>query len=365
MIPTKTPRRRLGVLFAVALVVVLAALIAVRVAARAPNARVAPAAHVPSAAPFALADLPTPYCWGCSDNQDAPLDFQIDLDLLAPLGDGAANAALWFKDFARDGARFETDGKSAKARRVEITIDDTPWRVLPGDDPLLLEAEPWVDQAACRFHPDVFKVDGVSTRLPDLLLMLDLSRSWVARGKLSADSVSALEDFRRAIRLGRLLRQDDVTLIQDLVAIACIRLGAEAMYELAREQGDAATMVATSLVLADKDGIRLATMRRMALLEPAVTVEDDETGEPSLHLTDGQLDSIVGLTRRLRDRRFRMEGLIGLHITQHLGTPTQREKAHAALEELARDADELLADSARYFREAPFDAQDFMAVLGP
>lgn len=371
MIQRETRRRRFAVLTSATLVVALAGLLAVRVTARpdspfTPAAAmkaevpVAPVATVPSPKLFVVADLPTPFCWACSENQSAPLVFQVSLDLLAPLGDGRANAALWFKDFAPGGSRYELEGKKVfRGRRVELSINGDMWLVLSDDDPLLLEAEPWVDQATCNFYPDVFKIDGINTSLPDLLMMIDLSRSWVARGKLANDPESAREDFQRAIRLGRLLRQDDVTLIQDLVAIACIRLGAEALYELAREEDDAATMVATSLVLADKDAIRLSTMRRMAQLEPALPAENPKTKEFSVQLTDVEFDRIIESLRELQDRRFRLEGLIGLQAVRHLGTDAQRAKAQVVLDELAQDPDELLANSARHFRDTPFDEASF------
>ncbi len=262
---------------------------------------------------------------------------------------------MWFKDFVKRGPR-NAEWSDARTR---VEVDGTPWLVLPANDALLLEAEHWVDQARCSFHPDVFEIDGVATELPNLLMMLDLARSWAARGKLAADPESAREDFRRAIRLGRLLRQDDVTLIQDLVAIACIRIGAEAMYELAREEGDAATMLATSLVLADKDAMRLSTMRRMSTFDRAIPVRDPETGELSLQITDESLDAVFELVRALEERRFRVEGVIVLQAVMHLGTDSQREKARAVLDELAQDPDELLAVTARQFRDGPFDESAF------
>ena len=357
MIRSKSSRRR-AVLIAAATVLVLAGLFAVRVTARSgsPVALPSSKANVPTPGPIVIADLPTPYCWGCSENKNAPLEFQIDLDLLAPLGDGNANAAVWFKDFAVGGPRHASWQES----RTRIPVDGESWLAFHGDDPLLLEAEPWVDQAHCNFHPDVFEIDGMNTALPNLLMMLDLSRSWVARGKLSADTESAREDFRRAVRLGRLLRQDDVTLIQDLVAIACIRIGAEAMYELAREEGDAATMVATSLVLADNDAIRLSTMRRMSVLERALPGEVPETRELSLQITDEKLQEVIELVRELEDRRFRMEGVIGLQAVMHLGTDVQRERARATFDELSQDPDELFAAVAREFRDTPFDEKTFL-----
>ncbi|NIM00167.1 MAG: hypothetical protein GTN89_04550 [Acidobacteria bacterium] len=352
----KSSKRR-TVLLAAALVIVLAGLLAVRATPLSrPSSTVdAAKASVPRPAPILLEELPTPYCWGCSGNKHAPLEFQIDLDLLAPLGDGDANAAVWFKDFVKRGPR-NAEWSDARTR---VEVDGTPWLVLPANDALLLEAEHWVDQARCSFHPDVFEIDGVATELPNLLMMLDLARSWAARGKLAADPESAREDFRRAIRLGRLLRQDDVTLIQDLVAIACIRIGAEAMYELAREEGDAATMLATSLVLADKDAMRLSTMWRMSTFDRAIPVRDPATGELSLQITDESLDAVFELVRALEERRFRVEGVIVLQAVMHLGTESQRERARAVLDEFVEDPDELLATTARQLRDGPFDESAF------
>ena len=103
-------RPRSLVLAAFAVVVVLAAVLAVRwrngspspaPAARPPLARLttpAPSAHVPL--PIHV-DVPKVPCWSCPDSEKWPIRFQTDLDLLAPLGDGPANAAQWLKDFAR------------------------------------------------------------------------------------------------------------------------------------------------------------------------------------------------------------------------------------------------------------------------
>jgi hypothetical protein len=362
-------KRFLAVLGAVAVVVLLAGLFAARVAARAGDTTIgntapilAPVGTVPEPESFSVADIPTPFCWACTSSRYAPLDFQIDLDWLAPLGDGNANAAVWFKEFARGGSR-ERDWEERSERLVEITIDGDYWRVYAEDDPLLLEAEPWVDQATCRFYPNVFEIAGMSTRVPRLLMMIDFARSWVARGKKTKDPEAAREDFRRAIRLGRLLRQDDATIIQDLVAIACIRIGAEAMYEQARREGDAAMMLATARVLADKDAIRLATLARISASEPAFRIEGEETSSASIHITDKELEEIVKNVRNLPDRRLRMEALLALQIVKHLGTEGQRKVATDALGEFAGDPDELLADTARRYRDMPAD-EGLLGLVG-
>ena len=361
----RTIRRAATVLAAAAVVLLLAGSLVFRVAA---GGR--PGAHLPAAAAdtvprmmeppaparvaepraFGLDDLSAPRCWGCSWNTYHASEFQVDLDFLAPLGDGAGNAALWLRDFARsDGARRD---EAYKDRLVERTIRGKTWRVLPGDDPLLLEAEPWVDRARCRFYPDVWQVVGADTAVPNLLLALNLARSWVARGYENQDPALARDDFRRAIRLGRLLRQDDVTLIQDLVAIACIRLGGEALYEQARQEGDAVTMVATALVLADKDAMRFLAARRITISDNILRgLERGWLGGWSLEVGDGQVDDLVGLARKAPERRYRMEAVIAMRLVQHLGTTEQREAVREVLDEFAAADDELLAGLARLARD--------------
>jgi hypothetical protein len=340
---------------AAALVLVLAAALGIRLWARNEPRPATAQGDVREPAPIVLAELPTPFCWGCSSNRTAPLEFQVDLDLLAPLGDGTENAAVWFSRFAIGGSRRATDGKAVYSKRlVEKTIDGDEWRVFPADDPLLLEAEGWVDQARCSFYPDVWELDGIETPITDMLLTLHLSRSWVARGKLESDPRRAREDFRRAIRLGRLLRHDDVTIIQDLVAIANIRLGAGALYELARREGDAATMLVTSLVLADKDAMRQQTARWITTFE--------RSHRPS-GFSDDELESIVELLGEMTTRRFQMEGVISLVLAKHLGTDEQRNRANEVLDEYSRSDDPMLAETARDFRDMNLEGDELKLWL--
>ena len=44
--------------------------------------------------------LPFPH-WGSPESEEWPARFHTNLDLLAPLGKGTKNAALWFMDFYR------------------------------------------------------------------------------------------------------------------------------------------------------------------------------------------------------------------------------------------------------------------------
>ena len=105
--------------------------------------------------------------------------------------------------------------------------------------------------------------------------------------------------------------------------------------------------------------MRLSTMQRMSVIDRALPVRDPETGELSLHVTDESLDAVIELVRTLEERRFRIEGMVGLQAVMHLGTDSQREKARAVLDELAQDSDELLAVTARQLRDRPLDESAF------
>jgi hypothetical protein len=339
---SSTNHRAALVIGAGTLVLLLAVSLVVRVAAGARDSG-ALERSVPQPRPIELSELDAPFCWGCAWNENAALEFQVDLDLLAPLGTGEANAAAWFADFAFGGPRVNDGRKGYVDRMIDLEIDGDSWHVLPGDDPLVLEAEPWADQATCSFYPEIWEVAGHETPVPQLLMMLDLARAWVARGKLAEEPAAAVADYRRAIRLGRLLRQDDVTLIQDLVAIAAIRIGAEALYLHARGEGDAATMLVASLVLADKDAMRLYTARRITTLSQGLEVEDLDAGQLAPAYSEAEVEEMVELTRSVPGRRFKMEGAITLNAVRHTGSASQRELAQSALEELAAGDDEALA----------------------
>jgi hypothetical protein len=340
----------------------MAVTLAARVAAQSQSTG-SPTGTVPAPKRIPLGEVPAPFCWGCPPNENAALEFRADLDLLAPLGDGSANAAHWFAEFAKGEARFE-EGKQAYASRMILsTIEGDSWQILPGDDPLLLESEPWIDQATCSFYPEVWQVEGMDTPVPQFLMMLDLARSWIARGKKADDPALAAEDFRRAIRLGRLLRQDDVTLLQDIVAIACIRFGAEALHGLARDQDDAATMLVSSLVMADQDAMRLVTARREATFRRGLRVEDPAAPTLSPAYSTADVQAIIDLTREVPGRRFKMEGIISLNVVRHTGLPEQRELALAALEELAQAEDVIVAGLARRFIDLKLDDEGVRAML--
>ncbi|MGE5718183.1 MAG: hypothetical protein ACM369_16170 [Acidobacteriota bacterium] len=333
-------RSRALVFAALTVVFVLAGALAWRLRARETDAPARPAAalprftgavppaRVPAPKPVAL-DLLNPPCWACPDAATWPIRFRTDLDLLAPLGDGAGNSALWLKDFSRPAGARVAEAEAAMKRRVDGPGD--VGKVLPPDDPLLREAEPWADRAAMRFYPDVYGLEGFSTPIPNLLVALTLARSWVGRAALHPETSEALEDCRRAIRWGRLLRQDDAVVIQDLVGLACIRIGAEELYDVARRRGDQPLMLVAAMALGEAAPQRLRTAQELTRLG---LVPGDE-GRGFVEPTEARVDDLVRLAKSDADRRFRLEAIAQLAVARLKGSHGQKTKAEAALDALA------------------------------
>ncbi len=326
---------------------------------------------VPAPRAATLADLPDrPFNWALAlskDDRVQPLAFSVDLDLLAPLGTGERNAATYFVAFAKQGGSRLPEWEQAQARMVTWSRWGTELNVLPGDDPLLLEAEPWLDQASCRFYPELLPLEGWQTRIPNLLQAIALGRSWVARGFQQQDPALAREDFRRVIRFGRLLMQDDVTLIQNLVGLALVRMGTDSLYDLARGQGDGVVTTLGALVAADANSIRLACLLQVrtqgdltAYLRPAET----ELGR-RLELPDPLLARVVKSAREAGAQALRMEAMMTLKLALHLGTEAQQELVRQTLEELSHDPAPTVAATARYLLGSGLDRTTLDEMLQP
>jgi hypothetical protein len=344
------------VVLAAAVIVVLGGSLGARLIARDSSDGVvqAPAASVPAPAPLNVSELEVP-CWTCPENRTWPLRFQTDLDLLAPLGTGTANAAEWFALFEKNRGTRYADATAAMKRRTERT--DWVGRALPPDDPLLLEAEPWCDQATMTFYPEIFPLDGYATRITNLLLPLNMVRSWVARGLDAESSEAAMVDFRRAIQLGRLLRQEDVVVISDLVGLACIHLGTRGIYERALADGDLELALLASVVLGEVAPQRLGTKRHLTATDLIDSFFHNDRGEVEFRLQPGKFDAIVEAAEIAPDRRMRCEAIIGLNIIRNLGAPEESSRASEVLTALASDPDPKVAIGAKWSLENPVDLE--------
>jgi len=344
------PQRIVPVALAATLLVALAGSVIVRARARSAGAAPeAPSARIPVPAPLDLARLEIP-CWSCREAQTWPVRSRVDLDLVAPLGDGSGNAALFFRDFAKASGRRRAELEAARAAMI-AGPDDEASKVFPPDHPLMLEAEPWTEQATMRFYPELLPLAGWETEIPDLVFALELSRSWIARGR-AAGGEAALEDYRRAVRLGRLLRQEDTTLIQDLVGLACLRLGLAAIYDVRRADGDPAGALVAAVALSELAPQRLMSSERVTRADLSPWLSDDRT---RLEIPATRLDGLVAMAESDPDRRFRGEAILSLGVVAHLGTPEAGERARAVLESAASGADERLAALAAWSLAHPVE----------
>lgn len=358
-----TDSKKLPVIAAAAAIVILAGWLGVRaLGLQAGEAgvdlRPAPASVAePAAVDVATLEIPA---WHQSANRDWTLEFKTDLDLLAPLGDGAANAGPWFAQFEKERGPRAAEAAALMERRVEHEVLG---QILPFDDPLLAEAEPWCDQATMRFYPDVFPIEGYETRLPNLLVPLALARTWVARGLAADDHRAAMEDFRRAIRLGRLLRQEDAVLISDLVGLECIRLGAWGVFMRNRTVDPELALLA-SVTVGEAAPQKLLSSERITKvnLQPYARRLDD--GAVELDAPDAMLVAAEKMIRADGDRRFKGEAVFTAQILAAFGSDGQRERASRLLAELATGPDEILSPLARWAENHDLERSQLAELLG-
>lgn len=352
MTSSKSHSKLFPVLLAAVVVVVLAGTLGARLISheRAEPGLQAPAASVRAPAVLDVSHLEVP-CWSCPYAKDWPLRFQTDLDLLAPLGDGPGNAAEWFALFTKDVGPRAQEAQRALDARAGTGGPEWVGKAFPPDDPLLLEAEPWADQATMKFYPDIYPLDGYDTRVTNLLFGLMLARSWIARGLETEDSAAAMADFRRAIRLGRLFRQEDIVVINDLVGLACIHLGTRGVYERALADGDLETALLASVVLGEVAAQRLGTRQRLTATDLTDSIVTDDHGELELVLRPGKLDALIETAENAPDRRFRAEAIIGLNTVRWLGSEEERARALEVLDALAGNPDPVIAAGAIWSRD--------------
>ncbi len=330
----------------------------------------APPASVEEPRDLSFPELPDPFDWTSLDGLADALGYKVDLDLLAPLGNGEGNLAIWLVRFMDNGGRRD-EAIEALARATTVEIGDLAgWSVLPFDDPILLEAEPWIDQGTCRFYPGELRFESLFYQVPDLSLALSLGRTWIARGyQHFRDPPIAKRDIRRAFRLGRLLLQDDVTVSHNLVAAELIRASAKALYDLARRTRDGIGASLAALVLADSTALKIEMLKRSAVATnvPAHVFEPPLIGRltgPVMDIRDFEVDEVVTLAGSFASRALRLEALAALYLIEHMGTRSQSKRAAAALEKLSGDSDPLVAATASKLRKREFDKSEMFMRAG-
>jgi len=170
----------------------------------------------------------------------------------------------------------------------------------------------------------------------------------VARGEGAEDRDAAMADFRRAIRLGRLLRQEDVVVISDLVGLACIHIATRAVYDRALADGDLELALLASVIIGEVAPQRLGTKKHLTSTDLVDSIRLEDSGDMEFRLRTGKLDTVVEAAVGSPDKRFRCEAILGLNIVRTLGTPDERQRATEVLHELAIDGDSAIANGAQW-----------------
>ncbi|HVN77335.1 MAG TPA: hypothetical protein VMT19_13535, partial [Thermoanaerobaculaceae bacterium] len=256
--------------------------------------------------------------------------------------------------------------EAAMARRVEhgpvLPIAPEGWEILPPDDPLLLEAAPWCDQATMRFYPALFPMAGALTQLPNNLLTLTLARSWIARGHDAANFDDAMADFRRVVRLGRLLRQDDAVVIDDLLGLTYIRWGAEQIYDRARREGKTDLALLAAVVASEGAPQRHLTAARVTALEVTPYVRQTGPGSFVLQVPPDRYNQMAEIATSSPDRRFRDEAIYSLRFVAAAAEGPARAAGRELLEKLASDPDPLVAANARWSLATPATQEELKGL---
>jgi hypothetical protein len=332
--------------------------------------QVAPAGKVPPPKSLTVKSLPfLPYDWASAltgeHAETTRLDFQVDLDLLAPLGTGQGNAAEYFVRFAAGGDRA-ADWNDATKRMVPWQHGEKSEHVLPAADPILKEAEPWIDQARCLFYTDVLPFNGLRTRMPNLAHAVGLGQAWRARAGSQRSPEAARDDLRRVIRLGRLFLQDDVSLGQDLAGWALVRMGAEGFYELGRKDGDAVLVALATMVMGDADVMRLEVSRAGSLgaeLRRSMTRIQQAPGWV-IRANDAAVNKVGMRSQSQQRQAIRCDALTSAFLIMNLGNDNQKKQARQVLERATGDRSATVVLLAKHLLAHPFDPKELDRTPG-
>ena len=151
-------------------------------------------------------------------------------------------------------------------------------------------------------------------------------------------------------------------MIQDLIGIACLRLGLDALHDQAQRQGDAVGTTLYAVALADTAGNRHATAERLTVLRIQDAVRKTWRGL-ELSLDDHRVSDVLSMATGDPSRRFRIESLGVPWMVRNGGAADQRTKATKALDLLGADADPLVAAAASARANRSWNDDEALAAL--
>jgi len=197
------------------------------------------------------------------------------------------------------------------------------------------------------FYPGIWPEPTVAGRLElPSLIMLTVATSWMVHGIGSQDPDAARDDFRRMIRLGRLMLQDDASAMQGVIGMWIVRHGLEALYDRALRDGNRREQMLIALALLDRERAydwergRLDQLRLPGHL-------DVRDASARLGISEDVMDLLEGALTQSTVRRWKLGALRSLQVAVLRGDPASASRAATLLQSAAGDADAMIASAAR------------------
>jgi hypothetical protein len=150
--------------------------------------------------------------------------------------------------------------------------------------------------------------------------------------------------------------------INDLIGLAAIRLGVEAIYDRARKDGRLDLALTAAVVAGEAPAQRLLSAARLTSAE-VIPYLHRGTGGSSIALPDARFEGLRKIALNSPDRRFRIKTCASLSLIACFGAGEQREQAKQALNTLARSTDPAVASEARWHIANPLDEKHLDGLL--
>ena len=150
--------------------------------------------------------------------------------------------------------------------------------------------------------------------------------------------------------------------INDLVGLAAIRLGAEAIYDRARKDGRLDLALAAAVIAGEAPAQKLLSGVRMTGAE-VVPYLRRGTGGSSITLPGDRFEGLRKIALESPDRRFRVITCASLSLIASFGSGDQQQQAKRALEALASSSDTVVASNAHWHLANPVDEKRLDQLL--
>ena len=183
-------------------------------------------------------------------------------------------------------------------------------------------------------------------------------------GVESSTKSKGLNLCRRAIRLGRLLRQEDITIISDVIGLLCIQTGAKGIYKIAMREGNIKLAFLASIVLGEVAPQASLSNRKFDKTTFLGAIQEKDNQERKLLISEKDLNDLITIAKEDTNRRFRLEAIGEMNFIRHLcDSGDSVQKVREALSELSKSNDPMISQSAQWSLEYTLSESDLKEHL--